>query len=40
MIKVSEFMTSPVITVRSAATVSEAIQRMLNHSIHTFVALS
>jgi CBS domain-containing protein len=37
MIKVSEVMTSPVITVRPAATVAEAIQRMLNHSIHTLI---
>jgi signal-transduction protein with cAMP-binding, CBS, and nucleotidyltransferase domain len=37
MIKVSDVMTSPVVTIRTAATVAEAIQRMLNHSIHTLI---
>jgi signal-transduction protein with cAMP-binding, CBS, and nucleotidyltransferase domain len=30
-------MTSPVVTIRTSATVAEAIQRMLNHNIHTLI---
>ncbi len=37
MAKVSDVMTSPVITIRAAATIADAIQRMLNHSIHTLI---
>ncbi len=37
MIKVSDVMTFPVITIRPAATVAEAIQRMLNHTVHSLI---
>lgn len=37
MVKVLDVMTAPVITIRPVATVAEAIQRMLNHSIHTLI---
>jgi CBS domain-containing protein len=37
MVKVSDIMASPVITIRGAATVAEAIQRLLNHNIHSLI---
>ena len=37
MVKVSDVMTFPVITVRPAATVAAATQKMLHHRIHTLI---
>jgi CBS domain-containing protein len=37
VIKVSDVMTYPVVTIRGAAPVAEAIQRMLQHRIHTLI---